>query len=86
MHHIVEQSQADPKRSGFSVERINTTDNMTRIPTPIHQDISAHYSRHMPGSKTRLRDALDGETWEYQADVGRDTLDRATKEHDDDGR
>jgi hypothetical protein len=28
LHHIVEQSQAKPDRSDFSVERINTTDNL----------------------------------------------------------
>jgi hypothetical protein len=83
LHHIVEQSQGKLTRSGFPIERINSTDNLTRIPIDVHRDISAHYSRLMPGSTTRLRDALNGKSWDYQTDIGRDVLDRAMKGRDD---
>lgn len=84
IHHVVEQGQAGPSRSGFGVERINTTDNMTRIPEEAHRRISGHYSRHIPGTTETLRDALNGASWEYQTEVGREVLDKYMEEHGDD--
>jgi hypothetical protein len=64
IHHIVEQAQAKPERSGFDVARINTTDNLTRIPIEVHRQISADYSRKVPNIGIPLRDMLDGEPWD----------------------
>jgi hypothetical protein len=47
-HHVVEQSQASPARSGFPVERINTTDNLAWLPVAVHRRVSARYSRKEP--------------------------------------
>lgn len=60
IHHIVEQSQAKLERSGFSVERINTTDNLTRIPIDVHRKISADYSTGVPFVARQFRDTMDG--------------------------
>jgi hypothetical protein len=86
VHHIVEQSQADPKRSGFPVERINHSDNMTRIPIDVHQRITAVYNGKALGSPKILRDMLDGLPWEEQDRIGRRELDRQfrrEREHDE---
>jgi hypothetical protein len=83
LHHIVEQSQAKSTRSGFSIERINTTDNLTRIPTEVHREISRLYSTRIFRGGKVLRNELNDKSWEYQTEVGRRALDRLTKEADD---
>ena len=80
IHHIVEQSQALEHRSGFSVERINTTDNLTRLPDAIHRSISGYFSSKPFGSEERVRDALNGRSWEEQYKFGQETLDDLWRE------
>lgn len=80
IHHIVEQSQALEHRSGFSMERINTTDNLTRLPEAIHRSISGYFSSKPFGSEERVRDALNGRSWEEQYKFGQETLDDLWRE------
>lgn len=84
LHHIVEQSQVKPERSGFSVVRINSTDNLTRIATEKHREISAFYSSKPPGFDSAVRNSLNGESWDTQYDFGSRALDRVFDEGDDD--
>ncbi|MEV5704791.1 hypothetical protein [Actinoallomurus sp. NPDC052274] len=77
LHHIVEQNQARPERSGFSVVRINTTDNLVYLPADVHTEVSRHYSTRQFGTKTTVRDSLTGKTWEQQHEYGRKTIDQA---------
>lgn len=80
LHHIVEQSQAKPDRSGFSVERINTTDNLAWLPRPVHKQVSADYSRVVQGTNRTLRDNLNGTDWDDQYRRGVRAVNRAFRE------
>ncbi|MGH3385806.1 MAG: hypothetical protein ACRDO1_14605 [Nocardioidaceae bacterium] len=84
IHHIVEQSQTNPSRSGFSVERVNPTDNMVRLPTPAHRQITARYNRNVRFANIRLRDTLNGRSWDDQHRFGSRVIDETLK--DSDGR
>ncbi|MGI8311025.1 hypothetical protein [Saccharopolyspora hattusasensis] len=84
LHHIVEQSQSKQHRSGFSTERINTTDNMIWLPVPVHRRISARYSRKLRDSDMTLRDAMNGMGWDEQHTRGLRAVRRAFKEVQDD--
>ncbi|GAB3402891.1 hypothetical protein [Flindersiella endophytica] len=75
LHHLVEQSQTDPKRSGFPIERVNSTDNVTRIPDVTHHQVTAHYNRKPLGADRIRRDLMDGNPWEYQYEYGASVLD-----------
>jgi hypothetical protein len=77
LHHIVEQVQAAPERSGFPVERINSTDNLTYIPTDVHDEVSRRYSRKLPHTGVTLRDSLTGQPWDKQHECGRNEIDKA---------
>jgi hypothetical protein len=75
LHHLVEQSQVDPKRSGFPVERVNSTDNVTRIPAETHHQVTAHFNRKPLGADRIRRDQMDGKPWDYQHEYGASVLD-----------
>ena len=74
-HHIVEQSQI--KKSGFSPEEIHNTNNVTRIETSVHREVSRYYSTKQGdlGGLTP-RDYLRGRSYEFQFDFGKDILNR----------
>jgi hypothetical protein len=80
LHHIVERSQVLDTRSGFSRERINTTDNLVWVPVEVHRRISADYSRKVAGTTQTLRDSLNGASWDEQYDAGRMALDDTLRE------
>lgn len=78
LHHIVEQCQAKASRSGFSLSRINSTDNMMWLPEKVHSKISTYYASRPPiGTASRFRDTLDGTSWESQYKTGPDVIMRA---------
>lgn len=77
IHHIVEQSQALPHRSGFDLERINTTDNLVRLPRQVHERITAEYNSKVPGLGIKLRDTLDKIPFDEQWRVGAEVVDGA---------
>lgn len=83
IHHIVEQSQGEPKRAQFDVARINTSDNMTRLPKDVHTNISALYSSRPPGFEVKVRDWLGGKDWDFQYDYGCRVIDNEMRRHDD---
>ena len=66
-------------KSGFSEERINSTDNIVETPVPVHIEVTAAYRRHVPGTKTSLRDSLAGDSWDDQYNRGLDELEKAWK-------
>jgi hypothetical protein len=70
LHHLVEQSQAKPERSGFSVERINTTDNMVYLPVDVHRRVTASYASKQLRSGMTLRDEMNGLSWDEQYEAG----------------
>jgi hypothetical protein len=80
LHHIVEQCQAKPERSGLAVERVNTTDNFVWLPVEVHRRISKQYSATVRGIGSTLRDALNGASWERQYARGVREVTRAWKE------
>ncbi|HEX7658138.1 MAG TPA: hypothetical protein VF444_01565 [Pseudonocardiaceae bacterium] len=88
IHHLTEQCQVKPQRSGFSVERINTTDNLVWLPEPVHRRVSGRYSRTVFGTDKILRDYLNGRDWDYQYDRGIREVNRAMEEQErhDSGR
>lgn len=85
LHHIVERSQEKPTRSGFPAERIHSSDNLTWIDHGVHKEISKRYSRIIPGGDEVLRNALNGEPWEDQYDLGCEILDEELRRHRGDG-
>jgi hypothetical protein len=69
-HHVVEQTTANVARFGPAV--IHTANNLYRVATPIHRQISAFYSSVQPlisGSLT-VRDWLSTQGYEFQYEFG----------------
>ncbi|WP_197344799.1 RHS repeat domain-containing protein, partial [Ralstonia solanacearum] len=77
LHHIVEQCQAKASRSGFSLSRINSTDNMMWLPESVHSEISAFYATNVPGLNTTVRNTLNGKSFEQQHDFGMSVIRKA---------
>jgi len=73
-HHIVEQNKANA--SQFAAEQVHSTDNIVRIPTGIHRQISADYSRSVYNGGPRLRDVLREKPFDEQYQFGVRTLKR----------
>jgi len=74
-HHIVEQSQVG--RSGFTVSRVNSVDNIVGLPEDVHGQISAYYSSRPRGFSTTVRNTLNGMSFEDQYQFGIDVIRRA---------
>lgn len=77
IHHIVEQCQAKSSRSGFSLTQINSTDNLIRLDKATHDAIGRFYSGAAEGGGGRVRDSLNGMTFQEQLDFGMDVVRRA---------
>ncbi|MGA4289287.1 RHS repeat-associated core domain-containing protein [Ralstonia nicotianae] len=78
LHHIVEQCQASASRSGFSMSRINSTDNLMWLSKDVHKDISAYYSaRQSMDSAGSFRNSLNGTGWDSQYQKGLEIIRRA---------
>lgn len=77
IHHIVEQCQAG--RSGFSLTRLNSTDNLTRLTKAQHDVISAYYSSKPLGFPAKVRDTLNGKSFEEQLDFGLEVVDKVLR-------
>lgn len=71
-HHIVEQSQI--KKSGFSSELINNTNNIIAIDHETHMKITGYYKRIYGDTGMSLRDYLAGQSYDTQYKVGMDVL------------
>jgi hypothetical protein len=73
VHHVVEQTPA--AQEGYPRSAIDASDNLVRIPTFKHEEISAWYSRANSrfGSLTP-RDYLRGKSWNERRRVGIDAL------------
>jgi hypothetical protein len=68
-HHIVEQSQQI--KSGFSIQQINSADNIIAVEKTIHTQISGFYSSNVAGPGTELvRNWLAGQSFESQYEFG----------------
>lgn len=80
LHHIVEQCQTKPERSGFAAERVNTTDNFVWLPVATHRKITAFYARKPPGMTTSRRDTMNATTWDEQYRLGKRAVTRAIRE------
>lgn len=72
--------------SGFSEERINTTDNMMWLPTTVHRKVTGKYARKVPGMNMSFRDALTGEPWDEQYNQGLRAVNEAWEETDENDR
>jgi hypothetical protein len=73
IHHIVEQTLA--RRDGFSDGMIDGADNLVRVPTLRHQQISAWYQTKNPRfNGLSPRDYLRGASWDERRSVGLDAL------------
>jgi hypothetical protein len=77
IHHVVEQCQTLPTRSGFSPNILNSTDNLIRLPKDIHTNISAFYSSSVPGTNITVRDSLNGLPFQEQFDFGMGVVNQA---------
>ena len=74
-HHIVEQRDANIKQ--FGPEKIHNIDNMIALPADVHRKISGHYSSIQPESEhMRVRDWLNGKSYEFQYEYGLQLLKR----------
>ena len=73
-HHIVERSQM--KRSGFTSEMVNNTDNIIRIDKKTHHKLTALYNSKVEGTDMLLRDWLKGMTFEQQYAYGLQMLEK----------
>lgn len=86
LHHIVEQSQSKDHRSGFSAERINTTDNLIFLPVEVHRRITRFYASKPLGGDSTRRDSLNGTSWDHQYRRGMRAVRRALRGEDQDDR
>jgi len=69
IHHIAEQGPA--KRDGFLSDRIDSRDNLVRIPIIVHRDITGWFGRLNPEYDGKSpRDYLRGKSWEERREVG----------------
>ncbi|WP_190823506.1 hypothetical protein [Saccharopolyspora pogona] len=84
LHHIVEQSQSKDHRSGFSAERINTTDNMIWLPVGVHRMITARYASKLLRGNQTLRDTMNGMSWDEQYRRGLRAVRQALRKANDD--
>ena len=72
-HHIVEQTPA--RQDGFPESRIRGPDNVVRIPTYRHWEITAWYATKNPKfGGLSPRDFLRGQSWETRMEVGKEAL------------
>lgn len=72
-HHIVEQASAE--RDGYYRSMIDDPDNLVRIPTLKHQDISAWYqTKNDDFGGLAPREYLRGKSWDVRRRVGLDAL------------
>jgi hypothetical protein len=68
-HHIVEQTEA--RRDGYPESMIGGAENVVRIPTLKHREITNWYQTKNPDyGGMRPRDYLRGKTWEERRRVG----------------
>jgi hypothetical protein len=75
-HHIVEQIQGNPARSGFAVTEINRKLNLIKLDKPTHHKITKYYQRpdrSITGDQT-VRDWLNGQSYEFQLEFGKQQL------------
>ena len=73
IHHIVEQQAAAD--DGFSQEKINSPDNLVRIPTMKHREITGWYMTPTDSfNGLSPREYLRGKSWEVRRKVGIDAL------------
>ena len=80
LHHVVEQCQASPARSGFSLNRLNSTDNLVWLDKATHQKISAAYSSTVPGLGMTLRNSMNGMSFDEQHKIGMAIIQKALTE------
>jgi hypothetical protein len=77
-HHIVDQTRGNLER--FGPEAIHSTDNVIRVPTPVHvgkNSISAYYSSTTPFTKGQtIRQWLSTQSFSTQREYGITTLKR----------
>jgi hypothetical protein len=67
-HHIVEEAIND---GAIPASQLQSTDNIIRIPTLLHEEISAIYSRSAPTAPNMtLRQWLKGQSYQAQYDYG----------------
>jgi len=72
-HHIVEQN----KTSQFAPEQIHSTENVIKLPVVIHDRISGYYNSIQPFTGgLRVRQWLNGKSFEYQYRFGLDVMKR----------
>ncbi len=68
-HHIVEQGGAN--ETAFTAEQLHSTENMIRVPTILHEEISAAYSAKSETDTTKtVRETLRGKSFEEQRAEG----------------
>jgi hypothetical protein len=72
IHHIVERTPGE--KQGDPDELINGSDNLVRIPTLIHRDISDFYSTSDPELGQTPREYLRGKSWDDRRKFGLETL------------
>lgn len=80
LHHVVEQCQGRPARSGFALNRLNSTDNLVWLDEATHRKISAAYSSTVPGLGMTLRNSMDGMPFEDQHRIGMAIIQKALTE------
>jgi hypothetical protein len=73
IHHIAEQTQAE--KEGYGRDLIDGPDNLVRIPTLKHWEITGWYGRKNENFDfISPRDYLRGKSWEEKMTVGKNAL------------
>lgn len=64
------------KRSGFTSEMVNNTDNIVRIDKETHRKLTALYNSKVEGTNMLVRDWLKDMTFEQQYEYGLQMLEK----------
>lgn len=73
IHHIVEQTQAE--NEGYSRDLIDGRENLVRVPTLKHWEITGWYARENEGLGMKSpREYLRGKSWDEKMTMGKKAL------------
>lgn len=67
-HHLVEQG--GDNETNFSPDQLQSTNNIARLPAPVHDLVTAEYAKEYDDSGVSVREWLSGQSFEAQRDEG----------------
>ncbi|QOJ00938.1 MAG: hypothetical protein HRU70_10695 [Phycisphaeraceae bacterium] len=79
-HHVVEQCQQSPNRSGFTAAQIHSVGNVIAVPREVNSRLAGVYAALWPRSGVLLRNTMNGLSYDKQLAAGLNHLKQALRE------